>query len=47
MGVCGGGGGAVLSLEKGTDCALTAGELCLSRAKIAKKEGPSSHYECA
>ena len=40
-------GGGVLSLEKGTDCGPTAGELWLSRAKIAGKEGPSSHYECA
>ena len=33
-------GGGVLRLEKGT-------ELWLSRAKIAKKEGLSSHHECA
>ena len=33
--------------EKGTDCGPTAVELWLSRAKIAKKEGLFSHYECA
>ena len=41
------GGGGLLSLEKGTDCGPTAAELWLSRAKIAKNEGLSSHYECA
>ena len=40
-------GVGVHSLEKGTDCGLTAAELWLLRAKIAKKEGLSSHYECA
>ena len=35
-----GGGGGVLGLEKGTDC----GQLWLSRANNAKKEGLSSHY---
>ena len=38
---------AIVSLEKGTDCGLTAVELWLLRAKIAKKEGLSSHYKCA
>ena len=42
-----GGGGGILSLEKGTDCGPTAGEVWLSRAKIAKKEGLSSHNEGA
>ena len=40
-------GGGVLSLEKGTDCGPTATELCLLLAKVAKREGLSSHYECA
>ena len=40
-------GGGVLSLEKGTDCRPTAAELWLLRVNIAKKEGRSSHYECA
>ena len=40
-------GGGVLSLEKGTDCGPTAAELWLLRANIPKKEGLSSHYECA
>ena len=33
----------VLSLEKGTNCGLTATELQPSQAKFAKKEGLSSH----
>ena len=41
------GGGLLSLLEKGTDCGPTAAELWLSRAKIVKKEGLSSHYECA
>ena len=41
------GGGGELSLEKGIDCGPTAVELGLSQAKIAKKEGLSSHYNCA
>ena len=41
------GGGGVLSLDKGTDCGPTAAELWLLRANIPKKEGLSSHYECA
>ena len=34
-----GGGGGVLSLQKGTDCGPTAGERWLSRPETAKKEG--------
>ena len=41
------GGGGVLSLEKGTSCGPSAPELWLSGGKITKKEGLSSHYECA
>ena len=41
-----GGGGGVLSLEKGIDCGPTAGELWLSQANIAKKEELFSHFEC-
>ena len=37
-------GWGVLSLEKGTDCGLSAAELWLSRANNAKKGGLSSHY---
>ena len=40
------GGGGVLSLEKGTDCAPTGTELWLSRANIAKKEGLPSRSTC-
>ena len=43
----GGGGGLLLSLEKGTDCGPTVVELWLASAKDAKKEGLSSHCECA
>ena len=35
------------TLEKGTDCGPSAAALWLSHAKIAKKEGLSSHCECA
>ena len=49
MCVCGGGGGdggrGGVGLEKGTDCGLSAAELWLSHAKIAKKEGLSSLSE--
>ena len=44
VGQLGGGGGT--QSRKGTDCGPTATELRLSRAKIAKKEGLSSHCEC-
>ena len=33
------GGGGVLSLEKGTDCSLTAGERWLLRPTAGKKKG--------
>ena len=39
-----GGGGGVLSLEKGTDCGLTAGEPWLSQPATAKKGGLSSYH---
>ena len=42
----GGEGGGVLSLENGTDCGMSATELWLSRAAIAKKEGLSRSYKC-
>ena len=35
----GGGGGGVLSVEKGTDCGPTAGERWLSRPTMSKKGG--------
>ena len=38
------GGGGVLSLEKGTNCGPTAGELWLSQPTTAKKGGLSSYY---
>ena len=39
-----GGGGGVLSLEKGTDCGPTDAEGWLSRPKMAKKRGLSSYH---
>ena len=39
--------GGVLSLEMGTDLGPTAADLWLWQANIARKEGLSSHCECA
>ena len=39
-----GGGGGVLSLEKGTDCGPTAGERWLSQPMTAKKGGLSPYH---
>ena len=43
-GVWGGGGGGVLSLEKGTNCGPTAGERWLSQPATAKKGGLSFYH---
>ena len=38
--------GGTYSLEMGADCGTTDAEMWLSRAKIVKKKGLSSHYKC-